>query len=321
MRYSNLAAAFLHGISFIAALTVTLTASNRVRSLVSSDFVRGTSSSSSSGDDVLAIDLRVDTYQPVWLVIPFPLITSLFHFFISVGIPYFRRGYRTLSSKENTRSGHLVYSLYRRSIGKVISFNTVPLSWFDYYLNVLSIGINPIRWIEYSITSSLMIVVISSLSGISNIFLLVFQAIPLNVALMWIGGNYFEQDNIGYALPLFGKKRKQQRPVRWRFFIYGTLFFVAQWVAIFVYFFVAITTTDDVPVYVYLIVFGLFFNFSLFALNPFLHYLRAFGWISDFTNYELVFILLSFVSKFFLDWTLIIGSAVNTGDVEVSAAS
>lgn len=317
LRYCNLAAGALHMASFIAAITVTLVRDEKVRALFSTDFVRG---DELAGEEVLAIDLNSDTYQPVWLVIPIPLITSLFHLFIALAIPYLRGGYGVLSNK-SSRNGDFVLDTYKKyaNKGNLVSLFSSPLSCLDYYTNVVALGINPLRWIEYSITASLMIVTISALSGVSNAFLLVFQAIPLNLALMWIGGNYFEQENIGYSWPLAGKKFPRRRPVRWRFFLWGFVFFLAQWILVFVYFFTAITSADGTPAYVYVIVFGLFFNFNLFALNPLLHYLRAFGWIADFVNYELVFLALSFISKFVLDWTMIIGSAVNPRDIDVMA--
>jgi hypothetical protein len=315
LLYCNLAAGLLHMGSFIAAIIVTFVVDDRISVLSSTDFLRG---DEIAGKEVLKIDSTSNTYQPIWLVLPIPLITSLFHLFIAICIPLIRKGYGILTNVSGP-SGDYILSVYKwyADNGKLVTILSGPLSSLDYYSNVIALGINPLRWIEYSITASLMIVAISSLSGVSNVFLLVFQAIPLNVALMWIGGNYFEQENIGYSWPIAGKGFKQRKRVRWRFFLWGCLFFLVQWVLVFAYFFTAITTADGTPAYVYVIVFGLFFNFNLFALNPLLHYMRAFGWISDFVNYELVFLILSFISKFVLDWTLIIGSAVNPRDIDV----
>jgi len=315
LLYCNLAAGLLHMASFIAAITVTLVRDERISALFSTDFVRG---DEVAGDEVLKIDLKSNTYQPVWMVVPIPLITSLFHLFIALCIPFVRKGYGIMTNVSN-RNGVFVLDTYKRfsESNKLVTVISYPLSCFDYYTNVIALGINPLRWIEYSITASLMIVTISALSGVSNAFLLAFQAIPLNVALMWIGGNYFEQENIGYSWPLAGKKFSKRKRVKWRFFLWGFVFFLVQWAVVFAYFFTAITSADGTPAYVYVIVFGLFFNFNLFALNPLLHYTRSFAWISDFVNYELVFLALSFISKFVLDWTMIIGSAVNPRDIDI----
>jgi len=315
LLYCNLAAGVLHMASFIAAISVTLIRDERISALFSTDFVRG---DEVAGEEVLKIDLSSNTYQPVWMVIPIPLITSLFHLFIALCVPFVRKGYGIMTNTSN-RTGEFVLDTYNRYANneKLVTFFSSPLSCFDYYTNVIALGINPLRWIEYGITASLMIVTISALSGVSNAFLLVFQAIPLNLALMWIGGNYFEQENIGYSWPVAGKKFPKRKRVQWRFFLWGFVFFLAQWAVVFAYFFTAITSADGTPAYVYVIVFGLFFNFNLFALNPLLHYIRAFAWISDFVNYELVFLALSFISKFVLDWTMIIGSAVNPRDIDV----
>lgn len=315
LLYGNIAAGIFHLVSFIAALIVVLVLDERTRVLTSTDFVR---EKEIAGEEVLAVDLRVNTYEVVWLVLTVPFVTSMFHLFIGLVVPLIRPGYKLLTSGK-ARSGDYVLDTYNKSQGKLVTLFSRPLCIIDYYSNVMCLGINPLRWLEYSISSSLMIVVISSLSGVSNIFLIILQAFPLNVALMWIGGNYFEQENIGYSWPVAGNKFKKREPVKWRFFIWGFVFFLAQWAIIFTYFIIAASSSDNVPVYVYIIVIGLFFNFNLFAINPFLHYIRAFGWISDFANYEIVFIILSFVAKFALDWTLIIGVAVTERDVDFAS--
>lgn len=319
LKWCNVVAGLAHLVSFTAAIVVVVVLDQRTPTLVSTDFVRAVDV---GGTDVLAVDSRVHMESFVtWLVVSVPLITSMFHLVIGCVLPYAVYDYAKLSSSK-IEAGAYIYRVFTkysatRVAPEMVSLFSKPKNVFDYYTNVIALGINPLRWIEYAISSSLMIVAIAALSGVSNVFILVFLAVPLNVALMIIGGNYFEQDNIGYQRPLV--KPSRLRKVRWKFFFWGVLFFLAQWAVIFSYFFAAVTSTSQVPVFVYLVVFVMFSLFSLFAVNPVLHYLGAFSWISDFVNYELVFIALSFIAKLALDWILIIGVSVTPRDIEFSS--
>ena len=91
--------------------------------------------------------------------------------------------------------------------------------------------------------------------------------------------------------------------------------FVADWGAfLFPYFFMALTSgsaaADAVPPYVWATLIGIFAQYLLFPLNMLLWMLQL-PWPVRYTPfvYELVYILLSFVSKTFLVLTISIGIA------------
>lgn len=86
-------------------------------------------------------------YALIWVDLPFPIITSLFHLFIAF---------------------HPTVRAY-------------------YYEQVFQYDCNPLRWAEYSITASLMYWVILQLSGVTNIFILIVVGVLMNVALQWQG--------------------------------------------------------------------------------------------------------------------------------------
>ena len=319
LRCMNVLAFILHACSFIAGLIVVLVVDKNLQLLTTTDLVdvKDIEVSPGSTKPFFVIDLKETKYNPIYLVLAVPLITCLFHFFIGVVLPLTMKEYSEWRKGINTSKN--IIKLFETNVGRYVSFyaqKPYQVTWFNYYTNALLFGINPIRWIEYSITSSLMLFVIATLSTVTNVFLLV-SIIVFNLVLMWVGGNYFEQLNKGASWPLLSKSMSKRKDVIWNPFMVGSLVYIWQWIIIFFYFINAIVqASDEVPVYVYLVIIGIFANFTLFAVNAFLHYLRTFEWISSSANYEIVYIILSFVSKFYLDWVLILGIVLSPRDVE-----
>lgn len=322
IRCLNVLAFLLHAGSFIAGLIVVLVTDKTLQLVTSTDFVKVVDIEVSPGNtkSFFEIDLSETKYNPIYLVLAIPAITSLFHFFIGVVLPLISTDYSSLRKTANVVD--YIYKLFHANVGRYVTFYASPttgtklLTWFDYYANTVTFGINPLRWIEYSITSSLMLFVICTLSTVTNVFLLV-SVVVLNLVLMWVGGNYFEQVNKGTVFPLSAKNAPRRYKLIWNPYLLGCLVYIWQWIIIFFYFFTAVVeASDEVPIYAYLVVIGIFANFSLFAVNALLHYMRAFSWISSSSNYEIVYIILSFISKFYLDWVLIIGIALTPREIE-----
>lgn len=115
----------------------------------------------------------------------------------------------------------------------------------------------------------------------------------------------------GYLMEVLNLGFEETKKVNWVPTLIGFLVFIVQWVPIFGYFFAAVTSNPNVPWFVYVIVIGLFDLFLLFGLVMVLHYTnsksRFVRWFRDNYNNEKAYIILSFISKFFLDWSLIIG--------------
>jgi hypothetical protein len=196
----------------------------------------------------------------------------------------------------------LITSIFHAVIAGVPSVN----AWYND--NVLRLGRNPIRWYEYSITATPMIWVIAALSGVTNIVWLVVLALG-NVVLQFTGYLMEEMNRE----PRITKKRK---PVRWTPTLLGWILFLAQWIPVFVYFFAAITSerppdVEMVPAFVYVTVFALFFWFSLFGLLMTLHYLGWPAFLRPLYNNEVGYVSLSFLAKFTITWSILIGTATN----------
>lgn len=279
----NTAAFFLHMTVFFIALVVSIVYSGR------SVQVQATTDFRVYGTDTLVLDpppqagpfmtrLASLGYFPIiWVDLPFPFITAIFHGIAAFGGATVRKRYDT---------------------------------W------VFSEGRNPMRWSEYSVTASLMTVVILFLSGVTNIFLILGVGVVGNILLQAMGYLMEVMNMSSSSVP-----SKEPRKINWMPMILGWFVFLAQWSVIFSYFFTAITsprppTAAQVPWFVYSIVIGLFFQYSLFGLVQLLHYLPfARNWFGGFFSsnygYELSWVILSFTSKFYLVANIVIGTVTN----------
>jgi hypothetical protein len=161
-----------------------------------------------------------------------------------------------------------------------------------WYERNLAAETNPARWWEYSVSASLMIVLIAMLTGIREITAL--------VALFGVNA----------AMILFGlvmeRVNRPGQPVDWRPFFYGCVMGAVPWIAI------AIqlghgTAETDVPRFVIAIFFSLLVLFFSFAVNMALQYLRVGPWRSYLFG-ERVYLVLSLVAKSLLAWQVFAGA-------------
>jgi hypothetical protein len=154
-------------------------------------------------------------------------------------------------------------------------------------------GINPARWWEYSISASLMIVLIAMLAGVSEL-----------TALICLFG-------VNAAMILFGLVQEQvnagRERVDWRPFVYGCLVGAVAWIAISVQLIVSVTEGDGVPGFVIAIFVTLFLLFNAFAVNMWLQY-RGRGRWADPAFAERVYLILSLVAKSALAWQVYAGA-------------
>jgi hypothetical protein len=164
----------------------------------------------------------------------------------------------------------------------------------DWYNKNLLKGANYGRWIEYSITASLMIVVIAMLSGIydlSTLILLFF----LN-AMMILFGWMMELHN------------QTTEKTDWTAFYFGCLAGAVPWVIIWLYFIsAAADPTSKMPGFVYGIMVSLFIFFNIFAVNMVLQYKKVGPW-KDYLFGEKVYIILSLAAKSLLAWQVFFGT-------------
>ncbi len=155
------------------------------------------------------------------------------------------------------------------------------------YEQNLADEVNPARWYEYSLSASIMVVLIAMLTGIEEAAALI--AIFGANAAMILFGLVMERAN------------PPGRPVDWRPFLYGCLVGAVPWAAIAVQIARAEVEGGQVPNFVFAIFASLFVLFFSFALNMALQYAKVGPW----RNYlfgERGYLVLSLVAKSALAW-------------------
>jgi len=164
------------------------------------------------------------------------------------------------------------------------------------YNEDLSKGINKLRWFEYALSSSVMIVLIAYLFGIWDIASL--SLIFIVNASMNLFGLVMEQLNSG----------KTKENINWGPFIWGSIAGLAPWIAIIFYMTGASPeATAQTPWFVWAIVGSYFVAFNTFPVNMVLQYLQK----GKFVNYmygERGYIVLSLVAKTVLAWLVLVGA-------------
>jgi hypothetical protein len=167
---------------------------------------------------------------------------------------------------------------------------------FQRYARDLRRGMNPVRFYEYALSSSVMIVLIGMLSGIWDLgaIILIFT---LN-ATMNLFGIMMEYHN------------EYTKRVDWTSFVYGSVAGVVPWIVIFVYFVGAVGSGEGdqgPPGFVYTIIPTLFVFFNIFAVNMVLQYKKVGKW-ADYIYGERAYIILSLVAKSVLCWMIWVGT-------------
>jgi hypothetical protein len=161
------------------------------------------------------------------------------------------------------------------------------------YVENLKKGMNPYRWYEYAFSSSIMIVLIASFTGVWDFWLL--SAIFVLNAMMIM---------FGYLMEVINQRTER---TSWSAFILGCISGGFPWVVLFAYFTAAVRSTGlNPPAFVYSIFFIYFVVFNVFALNMVLQYKGVGRW-RDYLYGERVYIILSFVAKTILAWLVFIG--------------
>lgn len=165
---------------------------------------------------------------------------------------------------------------------------------YSRYVANLKKGMNPVRFYEYALSSSLMIVLIGMLSGVWDLgaILLIFG---INAMM-----NFF-----GIMMELHNQKTEK---TNWTAFVYGSIAGIFPWIVIFLYFIGSVTSGDaKPPAFVYAIIPTLFVFFNIFALNMVLQYKKIGRW-KDYLFGERVYIVLSLSAKTVLAWLIFAGT-------------
>ena len=148
---------------------------------------------------------------------------------------------------------------------------------------------NYFRWVEYSISSSVMIVLIALITGVSDVAAIVaiFGANAAMILFGWLQEKYETPGNGG-----------------WLPFIFGCIAGIVPWLAL-IFYVLSIGGPADTsaPAFVYGIVISIFIFFNSFALVQWLQYKKAGKW-SDYIRGEKTYITLSLVAKSALAWQI-----------------
>lgn len=164
---------------------------------------------------------------------------------------------------------------------------------FPKYVDGLKRHINIYRWVEYSLSSSIMIVIILQLNGVTD-YIALIAIFGVNVSMIlfgWLQERY-SQPGSGDMLP----------------FWFGCIAGAVPWIAIFINMLSPQGPAETtVPGFVIGIVISLFIFFNCFAIVQWKQY-RAQGKWADYLHGERWYIILSLVAKSLLAWQVFIGA-------------
>jgi hypothetical protein len=162
----------------------------------------------------------------------------------------------------------------------------------DWYERKLDERSNYARWIEYSISSSIMIVLIAAFVGIWDLAAVV-AIFAVNTSMILFG--------------LLMERHERPETADWSAFWFGTFAGIVPW-GILGYYLVA--TGAAVPTFVYVIYFFQLVLFWSFAVNMALQYAQIGRW-RDYVFGEYAYIVLSLAAKTLLAW-LIFGNVLRS---------
>ncbi len=193
--------------------------------------------------------------------------------------------------------------LYELPFGVAVAFFLLISAVAHFYLGTIGYGryvtnlkkhMNPVRFYEYALSSSLMIVLIGMLIGLWDLGAIILIFV-LNAAM-----NLF-----GIMMELHNQHTEK---TNWTAFIYGCIAGIVPWIVIMLYFVGAVNSGDaKPPAFVYAIVPTLFVFFNIFAINMVLQYKKIGPW-KDYLFGERVYIILSLSAKTVLCWLIWTGT-------------
>lgn len=155
---------------------------------------------------------------------------------------------------------------------------------------------NYFRWVEYAISSSVMIVLIAQVTGIAEISAII-SIFGVNASMILFGWLQEKYENPGSG--------------GWLPFIFGCIAGIVPWVALMFYVLsIGGVGETSAPAFVYGIVFTIFLFFNSFALVQWLQY-KKFGKWSDYMRGERTYITLSLIAKSALAWQIFANTLIS----------
>jgi hypothetical protein len=168
-------------------------------------------------------------------------------------------------------------------------------TFFPRYKAGLEKNHNYFRWVEYSLSSSIMIWLIAQLTGVSDFAALV-GIFAVNASMIFFGAlqEKYETPGNGKGLP----------------FIFGSMTGIVPWLIIIVF---TIQpggeNAAEIPGFVYGIIVALFLFFNTFAFNQAFQYKQLGPW-KNYLYGEAAYITLSLVAKTILAWQVFSGAII-----------
>ncbi len=162
------------------------------------------------------------------------------------------------------------------------------------YETDLQDGINRVRWLEYSLSASVMMLAISLLSGIYDLSSLV-MIFTLDAIM----------NLLGLAMEVHNKGKSK---TNWLTFILGSIAGIVPWIVFGIYVYAAGEYGGgNIPNFVYWIYVSIFLFFNSFAVNMYLQYKKIGPW-KNYLFGEKAYVVLSFVAKSLLAWQVFGGT-------------
>ncbi len=160
------------------------------------------------------------------------------------------------------------------------------------YRNELEHGRNRFRWVEYSLSATLMIVIIATITGITDLAALIAIA-AANISMILFG----------WVMEVVNRPGET---VWWSPFWFGCIAGAAPWIAVAAtigYNVTAVDGAEQPPGFVYGIIVSIFVLFNVFAINQWLQYRQVGKW-SDYLVGERTYMVMSLVAKSALAWQI-----------------
>jgi hypothetical protein len=155
-------------------------------------------------------------------------------------------------------------------------------------------GINKVRWIEYSLSASTMLVGIALLSGLYDLG-----------SLVMIFGLTAIMNLMGLAMETYNQGRAK---TGWLAYNIGAFAGILPWIVIGLLFWAGSKYgTGHPPTFVYFIYASIFIFFNCFAINMILQYKKLGKWL-NYLYGERVYIILSLLAKSALAWQVFAGT-------------
>jgi hypothetical protein len=192
----------------------------------------------------------------------------------------------------------IVETLYELRIGPLVALFLfmsaaahflIATVLYEWYVKNLKKHMNPARWYEYSLSASLMIVIIAMLVTIYDIGTLL--ALFTLTAVMNLMGLMMEVHN------------QKTKKTSWLSYNIGCISGFIPWVVIFI----PLITAESVPDFVIAIFITIAVFFNLFAINMVLQYKKIGKW-KDYLYGEKMYIMLSLIAKSALAWQVFAGT-------------